>query len=51
MMEGLQDIIGVLTILGLLLLLRRILFPSKPPTKHQARTRRVPGKPPKSPTG
>jgi hypothetical protein len=49
MMDKLQDIIGVLLILGLLLLLRRILFPLKPPTK-QWRARRVPSKPPKSPT-
>jgi hypothetical protein len=40
MMEKLQDIIGVLLILGLLLLLRRILFPLKPPTKQQARNQR-----------
>ena len=39
MMEGLQNIIGVLLVLGLILLLRRILdafFPSKPPTKQGA---------------
>jgi hypothetical protein len=35
MMEGLRDIIGVLMTLGLLLLIRRILFPRRPPTKHR----------------
>ena len=35
MMEGLRDIIGVLMTLGLILLLRRILFPQKPPTKNR----------------
>ena len=48
MMDKLQDLIGVLLILGFLLLLRRILFPQKP-TKPW-RTRRLPGKPPKSPS-
>ena len=48
-MDKLQDMIGVLLILGFLLLLRRVLFPQKPPTKRW-RTRRVPGKPPQSPT-
>ena len=35
MMEELRDIIGVLMTLGLILLLRRILFPRKRPTKHR----------------
>jgi hypothetical protein len=48
MMEKLQDIIGVLLTLGLLLLFRRIVFPEKP-TKIRP-TRNVPRKPPKSPT-
>jgi len=47
-MDKLQDMIGVLLVLGFLLLLRRVLFPQKPPMKHW-RTRRAPGKPPKSP--
>ena len=32
MMDKLQDLIGVLLILGFLLLVRRVLFPQKPPT-------------------
>jgi hypothetical protein len=35
MMEGLRDIIGVLMTLGAILLLRRILFPQKPPAKRK----------------
>ena len=38
MMDKLQDLIGVLLILGLLLLLKRVLdslFLRKPPTKHR----------------
>jgi hypothetical protein len=41
MFDKLQDIIGVLLILGLLLLIRRILFPEKPPPRPR-RTRTVP---------
>ena len=53
MIEKLQDIIGVLLILGALVLLKRILDSfsgQRPPTKRQ-RTRRVPNRLPKSPTG
>jgi hypothetical protein len=35
MMDGLRDIIGVLMTLGAILLLRRILFPQKLPTKRR----------------
>jgi hypothetical protein len=41
MFDKLQDIIGVLLILGLLLSLQRILSPQKPPTKRP-RTPSVP---------
>jgi hypothetical protein len=37
MMDKLQDIIGVLLILGLLLLIRRIFLPERLPRKQQAR--------------
>ena len=49
MLENLQDLIGVLMILGLILLIRRVLFPEKPPPKPR-RTRTVPGEIPKSRT-
>jgi hypothetical protein len=35
MVEGLRDIVGVLMTLGLILLLRRLLFRQKPPAKHR----------------
>ena len=47
-MEKLQDIVGVLLVLGLLLLIRRVLFPERP-TKN-GRTRSIPRKAPKSRT-
>jgi hypothetical protein len=37
MLENLQDLIGVLMILGLILLIRRVLFPQKPPPPKQRR--------------
>jgi len=51
MMDKLQDLIGVLLILGLLLLLKRVLdslFQRQPPRKPRART--VPREIPKSRT-
>ena len=52
MLDKLQDLIGVLLILGLLLLLKRVLdslFLRQPPTRHK-RTRSVPREIQKSPT-
>ena len=45
-MQKLQDIVGVLLVLGLLLSIRRVLFP-EPRTKN-GRTRRLPQKTPRS---
>jgi len=39
MLDNLRDVIGVLLILGLLLLVRRLLFPLKPPTRRHPLTR------------
>jgi len=34
MLQDLQDIVGVLMMLGLILLIRRILLPEKPPRRR-----------------
>ena len=39
MLDNLRDVIGVLLILGLLLLVRRLLFPLKPSTHRHPLTR------------